>query len=402
MSKKVNKIGDLEIYLHALGLESSFSNTKYCRIFKSFLQKEISKEELQVLLPSPNEHFWNMAKSELSEAKDLGIICIPITAEDYPPSLGEIEDPPLILFISAKKTWNTGLLSGKKLFGIVGSRKISPYGVSVTKRISRVVTEAGFTVVSGLAYGVDACAHEGSLSVSSPVTFPTVAVLGSGLLEIYPATHRKLASDIIDAGGCVVSEYGLKRGPRGYLFPRRNRIISGLGFGVLVVEAEEKSGSLITARLALEQGRDVYAVPGSIDSPYSAGCNKILSEGAMPVRSVEDLLRSLKNSFPEMHVKTKERQRSKKRVGHLRELRTDIEILEAPNTSRSIIEDQERENLKTDKESVLIRSIKEGKSSFDELMGLGIFQESELYSLLLTLQMSDIIQEVSGVYVVID
>ncbi len=371
--------------MHALGLESGFSSTKHCRVFKQYAEKNISREELEASIPIPADRYWARAEAELRDACRMGIRCVSITSENYPGVLFEIEDPPLILFINSKKECPAELISASRLFAIVGSRKITPYGVSVTKKISRAVCEAGFTVVSGLAYGVDKCAHEGALNAKAD--FPTVAVLGSGLVEVYPSLHRKLALDIIEAGGCVISEYGLYQSPRGYLFPRRNRIISGLSSGVLVVEAEERSGSLITARLALEQGRDVYAVPGAIDAPCSAGCNKILSEGATPVRSVSHIVELLCDALPKATRKSPKRKLSR--------LKPEIIVSkpeELKNPGKEI----------TDQESLLIKKLREGYSTYDKLQELGLFSDAELHILLVSLQMSDFIQEVSGSYVVIE
>jgi DNA processing protein len=384
MSKKVKEFDTLDILMHAIGLESGFSSTKYCRIFKQYSENTISREDLEASIRLPSDDFWSQAESELKQASELGIECISITSEEYPPALYEIDDPPLVIFVSSKADWKKTQAVKNRMFAIVGSRKITPYGLSVTREISRAVAEAGFTVVSGLAYGVDKSAHEGALSAGSDV--PTIAVLGSGLLEVYPAAHRNLVCRIVEEGGCVISEYGLYREPRGYLFPRRNRIISGLSFGVLVVEAKEKSGSLITARFAMEQGRDVYAIPGAIDAPCSAGCNKLLSEGAMPVLSVSHLLESLDDSPPGSKTRSKKAKVSP--------LSSGIRVLNNKNDSAPV-------RALTERESFLLQTIKTGTDTIDEILDSGLFAESELRSLLLSLEMSDFIQEVSGSYIVI-
>jgi DNA processing protein len=401
MSKNMGNKADLEVLFHALGLETGFSSTKYCRLFKKYTEQSISREELYASISLPKDEFWKQAESEIQHARDLGVSCISLLDENYPKLLYEIEDPPLILFISGEASWNDTMQNEHTFFAIVGSRKITPYGVSVTRTIARELSALGLTIVSGLAYGVDKCAHEGALEAVNER--PTFAVLGSGLLEIYPAMHRRLAEEIVQKGGYIITEYGLNRAPRGYLFPRRNRIISGLCFGVLVVEAEEKSGSLITARLALEQGREVFAVPGPIDAPSSRGCNRILSEGASPVLSVSDLIDSLCEKIPGLS-RSGSRGKKKDSGGSLVRLVPEV-IHESTERSSSILTQKyvssEKKPLSED-EALLVDTLKRGVGTFDELMDLGIFSDQKLRSLLLSLQMTDIIQEVAGIYVVIE
>jgi DNA processing protein len=208
-----------------------------------------------------------------------------ITWEDaaYPPLLREIPDPPVLLYVSGEASYLS-----RPAIAIVGSRNPSPAGVEHAQRFGRALAESGFVITSGMALGVDAAAHRGALSVPAP----TVAVVGTGLDQVYPARHRKLATEIV-AHGTMVSEFPLGMGPRPDHFPRRNRIISGLSAGVMVVEAAPRSGSLITARLALEQGREVFAIPGSIDSPRSRGCHMLLKSGAKLVETLADITEEL-------------------------------------------------------------------------------------------------------------
>lgn len=173
---------------------------------------------------------------------------------------------------------------------MVGSRRASRNGLDNAHAFSRSLAGAGFVITSGLALGIDGAAHQGALDVDGK----TVAVLGTGLERLYPQRHIGLARQIVEAGGALVSELPLDCPPQASNFPRRNRIISGLSLGVLVVEASPSSGSLITARLAAEQGREVYAIPGSIHHPGARGCHQLIRQGAALVESVEDVLEALR------------------------------------------------------------------------------------------------------------
>ncbi len=203
-----------------------------------------------------------------------------ITYTDFPEMLTEIYDSPVVLFAKG----DLSLLSGPKL-AVVGTRKVTGYGIMAVKNLIPPVIEAGLTIVSGLATGVDAWAHEVTVKNSGK----TIAVLGNGLDQIYPRENRELAKKIADSG-LLLSEYLPGIAPEKHHFPQRNRIISGLSEGVLVIEAPEQSGAMITAQLALEQNRDVFAVPGNINSPCSQGCNTLISEGAKLVSKPEDIL----------------------------------------------------------------------------------------------------------------
>ena len=201
----------------------------------------------------------------------------------YPPLLAEIDDAPLLLYIRGR----SALLRGAAL-AIVGSRNASVQGQANARAFAQALAEAGITVVSGLALGIDTAAHDGALRGCGS----TVAVIGTGADRIYPARNAALARRIAEAG-CMVSEYPLGTPPRPEHFPQRNRIISGLAAGVLVIEAAAGSGSLITARLANEQGRDVFALPGSIHAALSKGCHQLIRDGALLVDSVDDILQAL-------------------------------------------------------------------------------------------------------------
>jgi len=204
---------------------------------------------------------------------------------DYPEALRWIPEPPPVLYI-----WGTLRHEDSLAMAVVGSRKPSPYGQLAAQRLSTELAQYGFTVVSGLARGVDSLAHQGALQAGGR----TIAVLGSGINVVYPPEHRRLYEAIRDQGA-VVSEFPFDTKPDRWNFPRRNRIISGLTLGTLVVEASDQSGSLHTARHALEQGREVFAVPGRIDAPSSRGTNNLIKRGAKLVEGIDDIL----EEFPE-------------------------------------------------------------------------------------------------------
>jgi len=204
---------------------------------------------------------------------------------DYPALLGEISDAPPLLFVAGDPT-----ILDKPQLAMVGSRRASRPGMDTAAAFSRSLAGAGFVITSGLALGIDAAAHQAALDVGGR----TVGVLGTGLENFYPQRNRRLADAMVDQGSAVLSEFPLDAAPHASNFPRRNRIISGLSLGVLVVEASVASGSLITARLAAEQGREVYAIPGSIHHPGARGCHQLIRDGAALVETVEHILEALR------------------------------------------------------------------------------------------------------------
>ena len=207
---------------------------------------------------------------------------------DYPPmllSLGDNPPPPPLLYVRG----NVGALTARPLLAIVGSRSASAAGVNNAEVFARKLSESGINIVSGMAEGIDAAAHRGALDGGGT----TVAVVGTGVDIVYPKRNRTLAMDIVRGGGAIVGELPLGTPPDNYNFPNRNRIISGLSRGCLVVEAARKSGSLITAQLALEQGREVFAVPGSINAPLHQGCHALIKTGAKLTENVADIFEEL-------------------------------------------------------------------------------------------------------------
>lgn len=201
----------------------------------------------------------------------------------YPVPLAECHDPPPVLFCEGRRA-----LLQSPCLAIVGSRRATPAGIALARRLAAELATRGLTVVSGLASGIDAAAHAGALEAGGD----TIAVTGNGLDRVYPHANRRLAAEIA-ARGLLVTEFAPGTPPLAPHFPRRNRIISGLSLGVLVVEAARRSGSLITARFAAEQGREVFAVPGSILNPQSGGCHALIRDGAKLVECVDDVLEEL-------------------------------------------------------------------------------------------------------------
>lgn len=223
------------------------------------------------------------AKRELERLRQSAVFLLSLSSSEYPEALRAIPDPPPLLY------WRGDLsLLNNPAVAIIGSRAATDYGRRVASRLAAELAELGVTIVSGAAYGIDAAAHHGALRAGGG----TAAVLGCGVDVVYPRTHADLFRHIAEQG-LLLSEYPLGTPPEGFRFPARNRIISGLVKGVVVVEAAEKSGSLITARLALDQGREVFAVPGRIDSLKSAGSHRLIQQGAHLVQTAADILEGL-------------------------------------------------------------------------------------------------------------
>jgi len=226
---------------------------------------------------------WQVVDNQIEVMEKKGIKAVGLSEPTYPEMLKQIEDAPVILYMKG-----TIQPEDRYAIAIVGSRKPSSYGISVAERLSEELASMGFTIVSGMARGIDAISQKGALRVGGR----TVAVLGSGLDVPYPPENKGLM-DKIAGSGCVISEFPLGTAPDRENFPRRNRLISGLSFGVLVVEATSDSGTLITAGYALEQGREVFVVPGNITSPNSEGTNKLIKKGAILTRNAEDIVEEL-------------------------------------------------------------------------------------------------------------
>ncbi|MBL7215642.1 MAG: DNA-protecting protein DprA [Phycisphaerae bacterium] len=223
------------------------------------------------------------AEKELALADKLGVWLIHLNDERYPPALKAIYDPPPVLYVKG-----TLMRADNLAMAIVGCRRCSHYGSEQANRFSHLLASAGFTIVSGLARGIDSAAHHGALAAKGR----TIAVQGCGLANIFPPENKKLFEQIAESGA-VLSELPLTYEPLSENFPSRNRIIAGLSMGVLVIEATHRSGALISAQAALENNREVMALPGRVDSPASSGCHRLIKQGARLIDSVEEIMDAL-------------------------------------------------------------------------------------------------------------
>lgn len=272
----------------------------------------------------------------------------------YPPLLREISDAPFVLYVKGKKPKTP--INLHRTIGVVGTRNSTPYGREVTARLVRDLVQEGFTIVSGLAIGIDTVAHETALKEGGS----TIAVLGCGIDIVAPSVNARLYADIAGGGGAIVSEMPLGHRPDKGLFPARNRIISGLSLGVVVVEGAEDSGALITARNAAEQGRDVFAVPGPITSRYARGPARLLKEGARLVESVDDIL-------DELHIE-----------------RTDGIGSEKPKTGRTM------------EEQKILEALSAGSAHIDELMNATGLTMQVVGATITLLEMKGIVKDFGG------
>src|SRR5256714_1213323 len=228
--------------------------------------------------------------AELERIRNFGADVITAESPHYPRQLREIHAPPIVLYV-----WGELTERDHHAIGVIGSRRTSHYGAECAKKLSYQLAYAGLTVISGLARGIDTAAHQGALAAKGR----TIAVIGSGLTKLYPPENAALAEKIRDGNGAIVSEFSMEIEPDRQTFPMRNRIISGWGHGILVVEAGSNSGALITASQAIEQGRSVYAVPGHINAPTAHGSNRLIQQGAKLVMDASDILDDLQILLPE-------------------------------------------------------------------------------------------------------
>jgi DNA processing protein len=307
------------------------------------------------------------AEREVATAEKCGCRLVPFGSDDYPPVLKQIADPPLVLYVRG----DASILS-RQAVAMVGTRRPTAYGSSVAHRLAADLAQRGVVIVSGLARGIDSAAHRGTLEVQGK----TVAVLGCGVDVTYPRENKRLA-DAIASSGAIVSEFPIGTSPQPENFPVRNRIISGLALGVVIVEAAEYSGSLITARLASEQDREVYAVPGNITSAQSFGPNLLIKQGAklvdnwmdvfeeFPASARAQLLAPLKGKGPEERT---------------------LPLFE-PGPTSDLSEDQKAvyNALRTD-QSVFI----------DSIFGLVSLPQPRILSALLELEMNGLVRQLPG------
>jgi len=263
-----------------------------------YLLKEFGSPE--AIFSSSSDTFKFLPKLEISSVINLGIQedliaptlrwledvnnhVVTLADSDYPKALLNICDPPLLLYVKGQLN-----LLNQPALSIVGSRHATPQGTNNAEAFAESLSQSGLCIVSGMAHGIDSAAHRGGLRASGS----SIAVVGTGLDKVYPSANRELAHALA-LHGALISEFPLSTPPLAPNFPRRNRIISGISLGCLVVEASLQSGSLITARFALEQNRDVFAIPGSIHSPQSKGCHKLIKQGAKLIESAQDILEEL-------------------------------------------------------------------------------------------------------------
>jgi DNA processing protein len=222
-------------------------------------------------------------EKELEDCRANGVSVVVESEDAYPQPLRSIPDPPGVLFVRGQILPSDGIA-----VAIVGTRHATQYGIAQSERLAAGLARCGYTIVSGLARGIDAAAHRGAMKAGGR----TIAVLGSGVLNVYPPEHEALASEVINHGA-LISENPPRLPPLSGAFPQRNRIITGLSLGVIVVEASDRSGALISARHAMEQGREVFALPGRVDSRTSRGCHRLIRDGAKLVETVDDVLEEL-------------------------------------------------------------------------------------------------------------
>jgi len=329
------------------------------------LQKEgLKPETIQELKDSA---ILEKANAEIERLEKLNAQVITLEDDEYPDLLREIHDPPIALYVRG----DLQKAMERPALAVVGSRRCSTYGVNVAESLSRELATHGLTIVSGLARGIDAGAHRGALEAGGQ----TIAVVGTGLETTYPKEHKKLEEQII-ANGAVVSEFPLGTPPLPQNFPYRNRILSGLCFGVLIVEASEHSGSLITARLAYEQGREVFAVPGNITSQTSFGPNFLIKDGAKLVQIWRDVVDELP------------REAKEKLFG--------IERPVAPNAISNVQPIFEAVALSDDERKILEILSADVPAHIDQLLISSEMNSSELMNALLGLEMKDRIRQLPG------
>jgi DNA processing protein len=292
--------------------------------------------------------------AELQRIADFGAKVISQDSPEYPAMLREISSPPIVLY-----TWGDILPCDVHSIGVVGSRKASHYGLECAKKLGYQLAYAGLTVVSGLARGIDTAAHQGALAAQGR----TIAVLGSGFLKLYP-TENKLLAEKIAGSGAVITEFSMEVAADTQTFPMRNRIVAGWGSGVLIVEAGFGSGALITATQAIDQGRNVYAVPGQIDRPSAAGSNRLIQQGAKLVTCAADILDDMSILIP----------------------RGKQELPAAPPRSG---------NLKPD-EKLVYDAIGENETAIDTIISRTSLPSGRVSSTLLLLEMKHLVKQLPG------
>lgn len=304
-------------------------------------------------------------EAEMELAEKAGAEIITLSDDGYPSALKEVHDAPLCLYVRGQMPSDSDCL-----LGVVGSRRITNYGRSMSEHLSRAAAYAGWTVVSGLAYGTDAVAHKAVVEAGGR----TIAVLGGGLARIFPQDHVPLAKSIIEGGGAVISEFPMEFAPNRRSFPMRNRIISGLSKGVLVIEAGTTSGALITAKFALDQGRLVFAVPGQADNPQAKGCNSLIKQGAKLTESFDDIM----EEFEFLHELP---------------LQSNYKVVD----EHAVTNENYEPDLKVpEDEGRIIALLKNGDASADSLVAETGMGAGKLLSLLMKMEMKKLISQLPG------
>ncbi|MFZ2655313.1 MAG: DNA-processing protein DprA [Victivallales bacterium] len=304
-------------------------------------------------------------ESEMKLAERAGVEIITLADDKYPSILKEVHDAPLCLYSRGRFP-----SEDEFMIGVVGSRRITNYGKAMAEHLSRSAVYAGWTVVSGLAYGTDAVAHKTTVDAGGR----TIAVLGGGLARIFPQDHIPLAKSIIEGGGAVISEFPMEFAPNRRSFPMRNRIISGLSKGVLVIEAGTTSGALITAKFALEQNRLVFAVPGQADNPQARGCNALIRQGAKLTENFEDIIGEFE-FLPDMS-----------KLAHLKVI-----------DGKDVADERDNACLKLDEDECrIIALLKNGDASADSLSAETEMGTGKLLSLLMKMEMKKLISQLPG------
>jgi DNA processing protein len=325
------------------------------------LESQGLKRECVLSIKSPEHR--ERAESELVKLKELGAELIVLSDPRYPPLLREIYDPPIVLYVIG----DISRALAQPGIAIVGSRHCSTYGRNASEMIGRDLAANGVTIISGLARGIDGAAHKAALDAGGQ----TIAVMGTGIDVVYPKEHKKLAEQIAKEG-VLMTEFPLGTPPLSQNFPFRNRVISGLGFGVVIVEGAERSGSLITARMARDQGRDVFAVPGNITSSKSFGPNYLIKDGAKLVQTWQDVVEELPSELKARILST-----SPYKQGDSQPVMDELVLSETERNVLSLI--------KLD-EAIQI----------DQLIYASKLSRGELMSALLKLEMLDRIRQLPG------
>jgi len=319
-----------------------------------------SEEIIKLLnLPPASAEKIFQEKDALNVDKELELLnryqikVVTVKDASYPERLKQISFPPPVLYYRGSI-----IPDDRYAISIVGSRKATYYGKMVAENLSKDLASFGLTIISGMARGIDTAAHIGALAMKGR----TLAVLGSGLNQIYPPENRRLAEEI-ESYGAIISEFSLFTKPERQNFPRRNRIISGLSLGVIVVEADEKSGALITADFALEQGREVFAVPGNVNSSLSKGTHNLIKQGAKLVHNYEDILEELPLQINQRINKKKER------------------------INQSTLDEEEK---------IILQLINQEPVHIDQIITFSHLPVSKVSEILLKLELKDLIKEISG------